>query len=160
MNSKIEETLNLPNIKDIFNEHDQKSTKEITKMVKDKKSDYEKAFDWESMDEHDEMMDQISEYALKSYEDLIDLGKNIESRYCSQAFEPAVNMLKTALDANNSKNDKKLRLMRLQLEKQKLDHKIKQDTEDDDFEDAGEGQDVSDKIQNRNELMKFLKSQN
>jgi hypothetical protein len=51
----------------------------------------------------------------------MDLGMNVESRYGGRVFEVAGSMLKTSLDAKVAKMDKKLKMIELQLKKEKLD---------------------------------------
>ena len=51
----------------------------------------------------------------------MDLGMNVEARYSGRIFEVAGNMLKTNLDAKIAKLDKKLKMIELQLKKEKLD---------------------------------------
>jgi hypothetical protein len=46
---------------------------------------------------------------------------NVESRYSGRMFQVAGNMLKVGLDAKVAKLDKKLKMVELQLKKQKLD---------------------------------------
>ena len=46
---------------------------------------------------------------MEAYEDLMDLGMNVESRYSGRVFEVAGQMLKTNLDAKVAKLDKKLK---------------------------------------------------
>ena len=58
---------------------------------------------------------------MQAYEDLMDLGMNVESRYSGRVFEVAGQMLKTNLDAKNAKLDKKLKMVELQLKKEKMD---------------------------------------
>jgi hypothetical protein len=58
---------------------------------------------------------------LEAYDDLMDLGMNVESRYASRVFEVAGGMLKTSLDAKVAKMDKKLKMIDLQLKKEKMD---------------------------------------
>ena len=69
----------------------------------------------------DSELNDIAERALQSYEDLMDLGMNVESRYGGRVFEVAGSMLKTSLDAKVAKMDKKLKMIELQLKKEKLD---------------------------------------
>ena len=59
--------------------------------------------------------------AMTAYDDLMDLGMNVESRYSGRVFEVAGNMLKTSLDAKTAKLDKKLKMIELQLRKEKQD---------------------------------------
>ena len=46
---------------------------------------------------------------------------NVESRYSGRVFEVAGGMLKTSLDAKVAKLDKKLKMIDLQLKKEKQD---------------------------------------
>ena len=50
-----------------------------------------------------------------------DLGMNVESRYSGRVFEVAGSMLKTSLDAKVAKMNKKLKMIELQLKKEKQD---------------------------------------
>jgi|TARA_B110000285_G_scaffold76852_1_gene88498 hypothetical protein len=69
----------------------------------------------------DEELNDIAERALTAYEDLMDLGMNVEARYSGRVFEVAGSMLKTGLDAKVAKLDKKLKMIDLQLKKEKMD---------------------------------------
>jgi hypothetical protein len=69
----------------------------------------------------DEELEDIASRALEAYDDLMDLGMNVESRYASRVFEVAGGMLKTSLDAKTAKLDKKLKMIELQLKKDKMD---------------------------------------
>jgi len=71
----------------------------------------------------DKELDDLAEKAKQSYEDLMDLGMNVESRYAGRVFETASNMLKNAIDAKSQKLDKKLKMVELQLKKQNIDQK-------------------------------------
>jgi hypothetical protein len=51
----------------------------------------------------------------------MDLGMNVEARYSGRIFEVAQAALKNAIDAKAAKIDKKLKMIELQLKKQKLD---------------------------------------
>jgi hypothetical protein len=70
---------------------------------------------------HDEEMDKIATEALDNHQKLMDLGFNVDAKHAGSIFEPAVNMLRIVLDAKNSKAEKKLRLLRIELEKERLD---------------------------------------
>ena len=72
----------------------------------------------------DKELDDLADKATKAYEDLMDLGMNVESRYSSRIFEVASAMLKNAIDAKTAKLDKKLKIVELQLKKQRLAHDI------------------------------------
>ena len=69
----------------------------------------------------DAELDALAQRATDAYDDLMDLGMNVEARYSSRIFEVAGGMLKNAIDAKTAKLDKKLKMIELQLKKQKLD---------------------------------------
>jgi hypothetical protein len=99
----------------------------------------------------DNELNDIADRALKSYEDLTDLGMNVESRYSGRVFEVASTFLKTGLDAKVAKLDKKLKMVELQLKKEKMDREA---TSDDGSIFSGEGHVVTD----RNSLLEKLKN--
>ena len=78
----------------------------------------------------DAELDTLADKAEKAFEDLMDLGMNVEARYGSRMFEVAGNMLKTAVDAKSAKIDKKLKMVELQLKKLAIDKKNNNDSED------------------------------
>ena len=69
----------------------------------------------------DTELDSLAQRATDAYDDLMDLGMNVEPRYSSRVFEVASSMLKNAIDAKSAKIDKKLKMIELQLKKAKLD---------------------------------------
>tara|TARA_B100000945_G_C20249418_1_gene533778 strand:+ start:326 stop:808 length:483 start_codon:yes stop_codon:yes gene_type:complete len=69
----------------------------------------------------DKELNEVAEKSMQAYEDLMDLGMNVESRYSGRVFEVAGTMLKTNLDAKVAKIDKKIKMVDLQLKKQKID---------------------------------------
>jgi|TARA_B100000073_G_scaffold331782_1_gene321563 hypothetical protein len=69
----------------------------------------------------DTELNEVANKAMTAYDDLMDLGMNVESRYSGRVFEVAGTMLKTSLDAKVAKLDKKLKMVELQLKKQKQD---------------------------------------
>jgi hypothetical protein len=102
-------------------------------------------------DKADSELEDIAKKALDAYDDLMDLGMNVESRYASRVFEVAGGMLKTSLDAKVAKMDKKLKMIDLQLKKEKMD---KDGINNDGNVVTGEGYVVTD----RNSLMEKLKN--
>jgi len=99
----------------------------------------------------DKELNDIAERALQSYEDLTDLGMNVEARYSGRVFEVASTFLKTGLDAKVAKLDKKLKMVELQLKNEKMD---KESSTDNGSMFTGEGHVVSD----RNSLLEKLKN--
>ena len=71
----------------------------------------------------DAELDALAQRATDAYDDLMDLGMNVEARYGPRIFEVASSMLKNAIDAKSAKLDKKLKMIELQLKKQALDQK-------------------------------------
>lgn len=69
------------------------------------------------LDAHDTEMDDIARKAVNTFNDLISLGGNVPDMHAGKIYEVAGQMLKTALDAKNSKADKKLKMIELQLKK-------------------------------------------
>ena len=130
MTKKLEELLNLPESKDLVDQ-DKKKSKAETDIVEQEETlrdiaEFDKiASALPSVkglgEKADSELNDIAERALQSYEDLMDLGMNVESRYGGRVFEVAGSMLKTSLDAKVAKMDKKLKMIELQLKKEKLD---------------------------------------
>ena len=103
------------------------------------------------LESEDVDMDTYSTEAMKSYRDLMDLGMNVEVRHSGKLFEVASSMLKNAVEAKNAKLEKKLRMVELQLKKQRVDQMNKTNDNSADIVE-GEGYVVGD----RNELLKQI----
>ena len=73
------------------------------------------------LDATDTEMDELSDLAKSSYKDLMDLGMQVDSRFASEIFSVASNMLGHAITAKTAKLDKKLKMIDLQLKKARLD---------------------------------------
>ena len=73
------------------------------------------------LDANDEEMDSLADLAKSSYNDLMDLGMQVDSRFASEIFGVASNMLGHAITAKTAKMDKKLKMIDLQLKKMRLD---------------------------------------
>ena len=99
----------------------------------------------------DEELEDIAARALTAYEDLMDLGMNVESRYSGRVFEVAGGLLKTGLDAKVAKLNNKLKIVELQLKKEKMDKEGGNSSDDGMI--SGEGYVVTD----RNSLLQRLK---
>ena len=97
----------------------------------------------------DKELDNLASKAEQAYDDLMDLGMNVEVRYAGRIFEVAGTMMKNAIDAKSAKVDKKLKAIDLQLKKYKID---KDSPDGDDGVINGQGYIITD----RNELLKKL----
>jgi hypothetical protein len=79
----------------------------------------------------DEEMDELADLAKTKFEDLMDLGMNMDPRFGGVVFQTAGTLLGHAITAKTAKMDKKLRMVQLQLQKARLDHQISKDNPDD-----------------------------
>jgi len=166
MTKKLEDILNLPNVKEAFKKVDQEEkSKQINSVQKnvDPKTAKNLEKTYAEFDKiaaslpqvkglgelSDLELDKLAVEAEESYKTLMDLGMNVDSRYSGRIFEVASTMLRNAIDAKGSKIDKKLKMVELQLKKLKIDKTGKDDLgpieESDGFV-----------ISDRNELMKKL----
>jgi hypothetical protein len=152
---KLEELLNLPeHKKDIKKAEKANLPAESQAMLRDI-SEYDKISAALPVvkglgDIGDKELDDLAQRATDAYDDLMDLGMNVEARYSGRIFEVAGTMLKNAIDAKSAKLDKKLKMIELQLKKQKID----QDLNLDDNSIQGQGVIISD----RNSLVEKLKN--
>lgn len=69
----------------------------------------------------DSEMDELASLAQDKFEDLMDLGMNVEARYAGAIFQTAGVLLGHAITAKQAKLDKKLRMVDLQLKKLRID---------------------------------------
>jgi hypothetical protein len=155
MTKKLEELFNLdseqslePIIEDQKPSHEEvtsldasfKAVQEITKSLPEIK-------ELDNLDERE--LDDLAKKAETAYDDLMDLGMNVEIRYSGRIFEVAGTMMKNAIDAKSAKIDKKLKAIDLQLKKYKIDK--------DNNEESGDVLNgVGFVITDRNELLKKL----
>ena len=79
----------------------------------------------------DAEMDELAELAKSKFEDLMELGLNMDPRFGGVVFQTAGTLLGHAITAKTAKMDKKLRMVQLQLQKARLDHQISKDNPDD-----------------------------
>lgn len=104
------------------------------------------------LDASDKELDEIAEMAKESYQNLSDLGFNVDSRYASELFAVASTMLGHALTAKTTKLNKKLKMLDLQMKKLKLDQDAAKNAPED--PPVGEGRVLN--TMNRNELLERL----
>lgn len=98
-------------------------------------------------------LDALATKAEQAYDDLMDLGMNVEARYGARMFEVAAQMMNAAIQAKSAKIDKKLKMVDLQLKKLAIDKKNNAKG-DDPIE--GEGYIITD----RNSILEKLKNLN
>ena len=79
------------------------------------------------LDASDAEMDELADLAKTKFNDLMDLGMNMDPRFGGVVFQTAGTLLGHAITAKTAKMDKKLRMVSLQLQKARLDHQISKD---------------------------------
>ena len=105
------------------------------------------------LDASDGELDELAQMAVDSFKDLSDLGMQVDSRFSSEIFSVASNMLGHAITAKTAKLNKKLKMIDLQLKKAQLDQKLAGKAEEIENTPVGEGKSLD-----RNELLKMLAS--
>jgi hypothetical protein len=110
------------------------------------------------LDTSDQELDDLSKLAQDKFQDLIDLGMNVEARFSGHILATAGTLLGHAITAKQAKLDKKLKMVDLQLKKARLDMQIKQaedkqNTDGTKLLDAEDGQGV---VLDRNELLRQI----
>ena len=100
------------------------------------------------LDASDVEMDELANKAQETFDNLMDLGFNVDSRYASEIFAVAGTMLGHALTAKTAKLNKKLKMVELQMKKVKLDR----DAQGDEPTATAHGQVLS-----RNDLLEMIK---
>jgi hypothetical protein len=155
---KLEELLNLPENKKLIKESEKESAKVMPPPFLRDLSEFDKiAASLPAVkglgDAADAEFDALAQRATDAYDDLMDLGMNVEARYSGRIFEVAGGMLKNAIDAKSAKIDKKLKMIELQLKKQQLDQKA---GPEEGIDIPGSGVIISD----RNSLIEKLKNMN
>jgi hypothetical protein len=115
----------------------------------------------QGLDQLDRELDEYATKAMQTFEDLIDLGKNVEDRHAAPIFDSASKMLTAALQAKQAKINKKLDILNIQLKKAKLDldtRKLEASIkEDGDEPEELEGKVVSGRTEMLAELMANIK---
>ena len=154
---KLEEILNLPESKKVVKDEEKAAAKaEMAQPFLRDISEFDKIAAAlpavKGLAESDAEFDALATRATDAFDDLMDLGMNVEARYSGRIFEVAGGMLKNAIDAKAAKIDKKLKMIDLQLKKQKLDNDSLQ--EDNSVSIQGDGVIITD----RNSLLEKLRN--
>ena len=116
-------------VEEVQEKHQQvRSVDDSYRAVQNITKDLPQIRELDTMGEKD--LDSLADKAEKAYDDLMDLGMNVEVRYSGRIFEVASSMLKNAIDAKTAKVDKKLKAVDLQLKKLKIDNDSPEDPND------------------------------
>jgi hypothetical protein len=135
MTKKLEDLLGLPESKEIVKQAEKQESEQKKYELAQQKKTFRDIEEFDKISSAlpavkglgemaDKELNEVAEKAMAAYEDLMDLGMNVESRYASRVFEVAGGMLKTSLDAKIAKLDKKLKMVDLQLRKEKQDKDV------------------------------------
>ncbi len=154
MTKKLEELFNLPEKEEAAPEPkpDHSTVRSIEDSIKAVESLTSSLPQIKELDDLDEKeLDALAKKAEDAYDDLMDLGMNVEVRYSGRIFEVAGTMIKNAIDAKGMKMEKKLKAIDLQLKKLKIDNDSGKDPND---VINGQGYVITD----RNELLKKLQN--
>jgi len=104
------------------------------------------------LDASDAEMDDLAAKATETFDDLMNLGMQVDSRYSSEIFAVASNMLGHAITAKTAKLNKKLKMVDLQMKKLKMDQdKARAEAGNPDAPETAHGQ-----ILSRNDLLERL----
>ena len=141
---QLEQTFDLPRLEDSI------SPQELVETSLEKAKDLVKEFkDQDAGEVHDNEMNEIASLAIEWGKNLNDLGMTVEMRHAGEIFTASATMLKVALDARNSKMDRRLKQLKLDLDRLKLEKA---------FPDKNEEVDTGNiKVLDRNALLEQLR---
>jgi len=103
------------------------------------------------LESSDNEMDDLAAKATETFDDLMNLGMQVDSRYSSEIFAVASQMLGHAITAKTAKLNKKLKMVDLQMKKLKLDQDQARNNNGDQPVETAHGQVLS-----RNDLLERL----
>jgi hypothetical protein len=160
MTKKLEDLFNLPeSATDQYADSDSiKDAIEENRQMLDSANDIIDRIDQalpqvRELDSADSELDELSDLAKEKFQDLMDLGMNVEARFSGTILQTAGVLLGHAISAKQAKIDKKLRMVDLQLKKMRLDQSANKDPSST----AIEGQAT---VIDRNELLNRILQQN
>jgi hypothetical protein len=163
MTQKLQELFNLPNLHENGASETNVSMEENMAMIKENKDMIAEAdaiidkIDTalphvNDLDITDDELDELSKLAKDKFEDLMDLGMNVEARYSGAILQTAGTLLGHAITAKQAKIDRKLKTIDLQLKKARLDMST-QKADGDKLSQAVDGNGI---VIDRNELLKQI----
>ena len=160
MTQKLEELFNLPPSDDTTPEEAKTNIEENREIIKAVDAAIDKidaALPYvNDLDVSDKELDDLSDLAKEKFQDLIDLGMNVEARFSGHILATAGTLLGHAITAKQAKLDKKLRMVDLQLKKARLDAQIAKDSNKSDGDKIVDAEDGRAVILDRNELLKQI----
>jgi hypothetical protein len=131
MTKKLEEVFNLPSMESLktpkieeeIEDEDNEYTIEEIHQIMERADKIDNALPQVAgLDSMDADFDGYASKAIDAFDDLIDLGKNVEDKFAADIFTAASSMLGNALTAKTNKAQKKLEMIKLQLQNKKIAH--------------------------------------
>jgi len=128
MTKKLEEILNLPSNKEKYSKPPDTGVVVKPINLEEKLEEFDKIASALPRvkglgDISDAEFDSLASKAEQAYDDLMDLGMNVDPRYSTRMFEVAAQMMNAAIVAKTNKIDKKLKMVDLQIKKLAIDRK-------------------------------------
>ena len=157
MTKKLEELFNLPEVVETGAEDNGLATKlETIQAIDDAIDKIDAALPTvRDLEAADSEMDELAKLARDKFEDLMDLGMNVEARYAGAILQTAGTLLGHAKVAKQAKLDKKLRMVDLQLKKARLDQMSAKKSDEPEAPIDGQGM-----VLDRSALLKEILSHN
>lgn len=103
------------------------------------------------LESSDQELDVLADLAKTSFDDLMSLGMQVESRFSAEILGVASNMLGHAITAKTAKLNKKLKMIELQLKQTALQQKINNTVTEVESTPVGTA-----RMLDRNELLRML----
>ena len=155
MTKKLNDLFNLPSLEeDSTPEQAQEFIEQNKDLIREVDSTIDKidaalpgVYDLEAADDE---LDELAKVAKDRFDDLMDLGLNVEARFSGSILQTAGVLLGHAISAKQAKIDKKLKMIDLQLKKLRLDQTA---AKEGDGPKPMDGQAV---VLDRNELLKQI----
>jgi hypothetical protein len=142
-NKKLEQLFDLPEVTSDISKEDIKQALNVANGI-------ELSLPTEPDNKTDNELDELTDKAMESFENLMSLGMNVEARFSAPIFDSASKMLGHAVTAKLGKAQKKLKETELKMRLMKMEADKKPD----------EGTvNVEARVWDRNELIKNLKQQ-
>ena len=148
MTKKLEELFELPEGSEPDNEEYKQSLVALDEMDQQLPTT-----DITDLSTSDAEMDKLADKAMDHYDNLMDLGMNVEPRFSAPIFEAATKLMGHAITAKTNKIDKKLKALDLDLKKRRLELQERQANLKDDDNDEGSARELD-----RNALLEMLRN--
>lgn len=160
MTQKLTELFNLPPTEDVTVEEAETTIEENRALIEEADVAIDKidaALPFvNDLDTSDQELDELSDLAKEKFQDLIDLGMNVEARFSGHILATAGTLLGHAITAKQAKIDRKIRTVDLQLKKMRLDQQALKDAQKSDSDKLLDAEDGKGVVLDRNELLKQI----